>query len=555
VIAEDLAALRQELTTSAGRAFAAAAGDVLAAWPVLLGCAAGALLLACVYALLALYAPGLAYAVVSLLGTIGLAATAAVFWARGDERLASADAAVAELDALRISAEHERNAGITLTVVAVLHAMFSVTFFFLIRPSLALFEPASRVLRMATLWPLAPSLSLLLLAGFLVFWFSGLALVASSSEIEVGEDGWGPLAYNSSTKDAIVLFALGGLWVLSLIAHVGQLAAASQIGPAYWRPAEIEASKNGPALRQPAWLLLTVPAKSLGSAVLGCTICPFTNWIVFWLRLFGIESILPIDETAYIAVATFGASFIEGCRAARLAAARLLPHVAAMQGRCGAVLFSAKLSVALLCAGVAALVLHFDPAFAPGNSSDGRSISSLPLPVFFVFGLAYLIGAAIIAPIELAIAAAVHSWVLDYDQNVEAYGLTADDTFMMAAEAKGLNEHLRDIHGFMLDEFDAAEDRREARAEAQTNAAKSRVQIRSAHGARRPKTSGAVATSLNSQTSNGRRPGGGRARATLDQSGEESDGEGDYQTSLSPPTDEQPVARRRRPGTVVPGHD
>ena len=406
--------------------------------------------------------------------------------------------------------------------------------------------------------------------------------------------------------------------MLSLIAHVGQLAAASQIGPAYWRPAEIEASKNGPALRQPAWLLLTVPAKSLGSAVLGCTICPFTNWIVFWLRLFGIESvrspiprpvkappgsltlcadvfsgyansahcvaqILPIDETAYIAVATFGASFIEGCRAARLAAARLLPHVAAMQGRCGAVLFSAKLSVALLCAGVAALVLHFDPAFAPGNSSDGRSISSLPLPVFFVFGLAYLIGAAIIAPIELAIAAAVHSWVLDYDQNVEAYGLTADDTFMMAAEvglvaapwqwkrerctrltllpprsfrqAKGLNEHLRDIHGFMLDEFDAAEDRREARAEAQTNAAKSRVQIRSAHGARRPKTSGAVATSLNSQTSNGRRPGGGRARATLDQSGEESDGEGDYQTSLSPPTDEQPVARRRRPGTVVPGHD
>jgi hypothetical protein len=183
VISADLADLRAELTESAGRAFASVAGDVLAAWPVLLGCSLAAVLTACAYAALALRAPIVAYATSSVLGAAGLIATSAILWSRGNARLAQTD--TADLDAFRASASGERDAGIALCVVAVLYVLAAAGMFPLIRPAMPLMQPAAWVLALAPLWPLAPLGCLLLLCGFLAFWLTGLALVASSSEIEV----------------------------------------------------------------------------------------------------------------------------------------------------------------------------------------------------------------------------------------------------------------------------------------------------------------------------------------------------------------------------------
>lgn len=183
VISTDLADLRAELTASAGRAFASAAGDVLAAWPVLLGCALAAVLIACAYAALVLRVPVAAYVIVSLFGAAGLIATSAILWSRGAARLTQTDQA--DLDAFRMSASGERDAGIVLCVVAVVYACATAGFFPLVRPALPLMQPASHLLAMAPLWPLAPFGCLVLLCGFLAFWLMGLALVASSSEIEV----------------------------------------------------------------------------------------------------------------------------------------------------------------------------------------------------------------------------------------------------------------------------------------------------------------------------------------------------------------------------------
>lgn len=270
-------------------------------------------------------------------------------------------------------------------------------------------------------------------------------------------------------------------------------------------------------------------------------------------------------------MATFGASFFEGCRTARQAARRLLPHMPAMHGRCAALVFGAKLSVGLFCAGIAALVLHFDPAYAPvaAGQAAGRTLSCLPLAVFFAFGLAYVLASVVLAPLEMAAAAVAYSWALDFEQHVEALGRSPDDTWLMAAEVRGAPMHLEEIHGFMLDEYDGAEAAREARARASRRSpAKSRLQLRSGQAARNGRTAAGAARAasplkkpapLRAAAS---RPGGGsRSRATLEQSEDETDGEDDSYPNTSPRatsapaglTTQQKPARRRRPGTVVPG--
>jgi hypothetical protein len=281
------------------------------------------------------------------------------------------------------------------------------------------------------------------------------------------------------------------------------------------------------------------------------------------------SQILPFDETAYLAVATFGASFFEGCRAARLAANRLIPHMPAMHGRCAALIFGVKLSAALFCTGIAALVLHFNPAYAPADFAGGRTLSSLPLAVFFVFGLSYLFASVVLAPLEMAAAAAAYSWALDFEQNVEALGRSPDETWLMAAEVRNAPTPLDEVHGFMLDEYDGAEAQREERARASRRSpAKSRVQLRGARGARNGQPpSGARAGSPLKKPSPqraaaGRAGGGHRSRATLEQSEEDTDGEDGY-TNVSPRAPVSPAStntqqqppRRRRPGTVVPGED
>jgi hypothetical protein len=167
----------------------------------------------------------------------------------------------------------------------------------------------------------------------------------------------------------------------------------------------------------------------------------------------------------------------------------------------------------------------------------------------------------------MAAAAAAYSWALDFEQNVEALGRSQDDTWLMAAEVRAAPLPLDEIHNFMLDEFDSAEDARQALARAsQRTPATSRLQLRSAHGGRRDRPAVGARAASPLKTPNparaaaGRPGGGSRSRATLEQSEDETDGEEDY-ANASPrgtpgpaglDTQQQP-ARRRRPGTVVPG--
>jgi len=145
-----LSSLRYQLTTSAGLNFASAGGGLLATWPLLLGCALGALLLACLSVPLLLYLPTVSYVLFAFLGTGGLICVSAISWTRGAERISLANSTYGENAGYLVSTSYaERDTGIALAVLSLVYLLAAIGFFFIVRPALRMFTPAARLLRQA----------------------------------------------------------------------------------------------------------------------------------------------------------------------------------------------------------------------------------------------------------------------------------------------------------------------------------------------------------------------------------------------------------------------
>ena len=98
-----------------------------------------------------------------------------------------------------------------------------------------------------------------------------------------------------------------------------------------------------------------------------------------------------------------------------------------VQAHCAIFTLVAKLCVASTCAASAALVLGVDPSYKD-------DVSSLGLPVAIVFVVSYVLAATLLALIDLAVAAGVQGWCLDYKQNCVDHAFKSAETWMMAVE-------------------------------------------------------------------------------------------------------------------------
>lgn len=98
-----------------------------------------------------------------------------------------------------------------------------------------------------------------------------------------------------------------------------------------------------------------------------------------------------------------------------------------VQAHCAIFTLVAKLCVASTCAAIAALVLGVDPSYKD-------DVASLGLPVAIVFVVSYVLAATLLALIDLAVAAGVQGWCLDYKQNCVDHAFKSAETWMMAIE-------------------------------------------------------------------------------------------------------------------------
>ena len=107
------------------------------------------------------------------------------------------------------------------------------------------------------------------------------------------------------------------------------------------------------------------------------------------------------------------------------------PHVYTMQAHVCAFLLICKLTIAFVAGAIGALVLAYHPDFA---AAEAGSLSSIYLPVVAIMIMGYVLGASFVGVLEIAVAAAVQGWCVDYKQNCVDQGLS--ETWMMAAEAR-----------------------------------------------------------------------------------------------------------------------
>jgi hypothetical protein len=232
---------------------------------------------------------------------------------------------------------------------------------------------------------------------------------------------------------------LGGLWTSAIVAHLGKIIAANALGHAYWRAAERKLERGAPPHHH--WLLC--PLLHIGSVALGAT-ASLLSPLLLPLQLCGLRTFDHFSEGGYIAVSLFGANLSEANRWASAITRGFVPIVLRMQAHCAVFTLVAKTCVASTCACVAALVLGVDASFKD-------DVSSLCLPVAIVFTVSYVLAATLLSLIDLAVAAGVQGWCLDYKQNCVDQRFKSAETWMMAVELVD-EAALLDLHELLSSE-------------------------------------------------------------------------------------------------------
>ena len=442
VRASDLQAIRDEVeASSAARWFDAAVGDLLISWEVLLGTMLSAVALSLLGLLLGgvLQQPTLTYGLSVLLTTAALCALTYAFWVGGETRMADASESGANFGAGYDSAQSTARVGYALCGFTVAYLGLALALLRVVLPSLPLVQCACRLIGTAPGAIVGALLSVLGQGGLLAFWFAGATYICSSGLLEFNEHGFARLTYSSDLKQMAAFHFLGGLWTSAIVAHLGKIMAANALGHAYWRAAERKLERGAPPPHH--WLLC--PLLHIGSVALGAT-ASLLSPLLLPLQLCGLLTFNHFSESGYIAVSLFGANLSEANRWASAITHGFLPVVLRMQAHCAVFTFVAKMCVASTCACVAALVLGVDASFKD-------DVSSLCLPVAIVFIVSYVLAATLLSLIDLAVAAGVQGWCLDYKQNCVDQRFKSAETWMMAMELVD-EAALLDLHEFLSSE-------------------------------------------------------------------------------------------------------
>ena len=383
--------------------------------------------------------PTLTYGLSVLLTTAALCALTYAFWVGGETRMADASESGANFGAGYDSAQSTARVGYALCGFTVAYLGLALALLRVVLPSLPLVQCACRLIGTAPGAIVGALLSVLGQGGLLAFWFAGATYICSSGLLEFNEHGFARLTYSSDLKQMAAFHFLGGLWTSAIVAHLGKIMAANALGHAYWRAAERKLERGAPPPHH--WLLC--PLLHIGSVALGAT-ASLLSPLLLPLQLCGLLTFNHFSESGYIAVSLFGANLSEANRWASAITHGFLPVVLRMQAHCAVFTFVAKMCVASTCACVAALVLGVDASFKD-------DVSSLCLPVAIVFIVSYVLAATLLSLIDLAVAAGVQGWCLDYKQNCVDQRFKSAETWMMAMELVD-EAALLDLHEFLSSE-------------------------------------------------------------------------------------------------------
>jgi len=484
--ASDLTDLRSYVeSNSAARHFDASVGDLIVTWGVMLGALLGAVVLGalCTCGVGVAGVPLLMYSVGVLLTTASLCGLTYTFWERGESRVDQHEADSSDFGGAYESAKATAAGGYALCALTVVFLPVAAALGTVVQPSLPLLTAACKLIAMAPMQAFAGPLLAILGQGLLcAYWFVGFSFISSSGLLEFNEHAYAHLTYGSTLKDAAAFHVLGGLWTGAVIHHLGQLLSAFALGHAYWRAAESKLNRSGPHIRQ--WLLS--PFLHLGSVALGATarasvLTPLLALVDLLLQCArGARVFDAYHEAGYVAVSLFGASLGEANTWGRGLAARFVPHVLRMQAHCAILTQLCRLAVACTCACVAAAVMAADPDYKD-------AVSSIGLPVAAIFVLSYVLASSLLGVVDLAVAAGVQSWCLDYKQNCVDQDFPGGDAWMMGVRLAADEAPLLVDLDLLLSEY-AEEARQQAIAEGRATASEERA--RPTKGGLTPKKGG-----------------------------------------------------------------
>ena len=487
--ASDLTDLRSYVeSNSAARHFDASVGDLIITWGALLGALLGAVVLGALCTCgVSIGLPLLMYSVGVLLTTASLCGLTYIFWVRGESRVDQHEADSSDFGGAYESAKATAAGGYALCALTLVFVPVAAALGAVVQPSLPLLTAACKLIAMAPLQAFTGPLLAILGQGLLcAYWFVGFSFISSSGLLEFNEHAYAHLTYGSTLKDAAAFHVLGGLWTGAIINHLGQLLAAFALGHAYWRAAESKLNRSGPHIRQ--WLLspfLHVGSVALGATARASVLTPLLALIDLLMQCVrGTRVFDRYHEAGYMAVSLFGAGLGEANTWGRGLAARFVPHVLRMQAHCAILTQLCRFAVACTCACVAAAVIAEDADYKD-------TVSSLGLPVAAVFVLSYVLASSLLSVVDLAVAAGVQSWCLDYKQNCVDQDFPGGDGWMMAARL-GADEMLIDLDELLS--LYAEEARLEAIAEGRATASEERA--RPAKGAPLTPKKGAASPKL-----------------------------------------------------------